>query len=224
MRYPVALAHRCHYIAPYIRLKLAAWDRYYSSIDNAVDSMPNSRPASDASVPPSGVTRVLKLVPAFYSLCHYSPQFLRRDVLAGLTVAAVAVPQAMAYAVSSACRRTGLIHRYRDDGRWALFASSKQLINGPTNAISIAMLKRLASVPAELRIQAAILMAALIGIIQTGITLMRLGDLSRFISHAVVVGFTVGASILLVLDQLKNFLGLKAVGSHHDHFLTRFLT
>ena len=104
----------------------------------------------------------------------------------------------------------------------ALFASSKQLINGPTNAISIAMLSALAAVPAEARIDAAIMMAMLIGIIQTGITLMRLGDLSRFISHAVIVGFTVGASVLLVLDQLKNVLGFKSQGSHHDHFLTRF--
>ncbi len=66
-------------------------------------------------------------------------------------------------------------------------------------------------------------MATLIGLIQTGITLLRLGDLSRF-SYRMrwVVGFTVGASVLLVLDQLKNVLGLKSQGSHHDHFLTRF--
>ncbi len=51
---------------------------------------------------------------------------------------------------------------------------------------------------------------------------MRLGDLSRFISHAVIIGFTLGASVLLVLDQLKNFLGLKSVGSSASHFLVRF--
>src|SRR5262245_30783867 len=53
------------------------------------------------------------------------------------------------------------------------------------------------------------------------ITLLRLGDLSRFISHAVIVGFTLGAAVLLVLDQLKNLLGLPALGTSEDHFLTR---
>jgi SulP family sulfate permease len=48
----------------------------------------------------------------------------------------------------------------------------------------------------------------LVGLIQTGITLLRLGDLTRYISHAVLVGFTVGAAVLLILSQLKNLLGL----------------
>lgn len=168
-------------------------------------------------------TRVLKYVPALNSLLTYSGSYFRRDLIAGLTVAAVAVPQAMAYAsIFGMPVQLGLYTAIVMTAVGALFASSKQLINGPTNAISIAMLSALAVVPAEARIDAAIMMAALIGIIQTGITLLRLGDLSRFISHAVVVGFTVGASILLVLDQLKNVLGLKSVGGHHDHFLTRF--
>src|SRR5207237_4760343 len=67
-----------------------------------------------------------------------------------------------------------------------------------------------------------ILLALLVGVIQTGITLLRLGDLTRYVSHAVILGFTVGASILLVLDQLKNLLGLPAQGQPHDHFLKRF--
>jgi len=51
---------------------------------------------------------------------------------------------------------------------------------------------------------------------------LRLGDLSRYISHAVIVGFTAGASVLLVLDQLKNALGLRARGDPAAHFLKRF--
>ena len=169
------------------------------------------------------LAKVLRLVPAFHSLLHYSPSEFRRDLLAGLTVAAVAVPQAMAYAsIFGMPVEMGLYTAIIMTGVGALFASSKQLINGPTNAISIAMLSALAAVPADQRVAAAIMMAAVVGVIQAGITLMRLGDLSRFISHAVVVGFTVGASVLLVLDQLKNFLGLKSQGSHHDHFVTRF--
>jgi SulP family sulfate permease len=72
------------------------------------------------------------------------------------------------------------------------------------------------------RIPAVILLALLVGIVQTGISLLRLGDLSRYISHAVIVGFTLGAAVLLVLDQFKNLLGLPPVGSGEDHFLKRF--
>jgi SulP family sulfate permease len=59
-------------------------------------------------------------------------------------------------------------------------------------------------------------------VIQIGITLLRLGDLTRYISHSVIVGFTLGAGSLLVLDQLKNLVGLQGRGDVHDHFLVRF--
>jgi SulP family sulfate permease len=65
-------------------------------------------------------------------------------------------------------------------------------------------------------------MAFLVGAIQLSISLLGLGDLSRYISHSVIVGFTAGASVLLVLDQMKNLLGLQAAGGAHDHFLYRF--
>jgi SulP family sulfate permease len=114
----------------------------------------------------------------------------------------------------------------------ALLDSSKQLINGPTNVISIAMLSALTltlgdytSLTPELQAQwhsAAIMMALLIGTIQTGIALFRFGDLSRFISHSVIVGFTIGASVLLLLEQFKSVCGLKSVGGVHDEPLVRF--
>jgi SulP family sulfate permease len=166
---------------------------------------------------------LLRVVPALDSLRGYTVHTFRKDLFAGLTVAAVAVPQAMAYAtIFGMPPQYGLYTAIVMTAVGALLDSSKQLINGPTNAISIAMLSALAIVPPEERISAAILMATLIGLIQTGITLLRLGDLSRYISHAVIVGFTAGASVLLVLDQMKNVLGLSAKGDHHDHFLKRF--
>jgi SulP family sulfate permease len=106
----------------------------------------------------------------------------------------------------------------------ALLASSKLLINGPTNAICIALFSAIASLPlssVDDRVSAAVLMALLVGTFQVSITLLRLGDLSRFISHAVIIGFTIGAAIILVLDQLKNLLGLAARGDSGSHFLKR---
>ncbi len=107
-------------------------------------------------------------------------------------------------------------------GVGALFDSSKQLINGPTNAISIAVLSALAAFPETDRVQLAIVLAFLVGAVQMGITLLRLGDLTRFVSHAVIVGFTLGAACLIVLDQFKNLLGIRTYGTGEDHFLKRF--
>ncbi len=166
---------------------------------------------------------VFQRIPALAALRTYSWQSLRLDLFAGLTVAAVAVPQAMAYATIAGLHPMyGLYTAIVMTFVGALFDSSRQLINGPTNAISIALFSALAAVPDADKVQAAILMSLLVGAVQTAITLMRLGDLTRFVSQAVIVGFTLGASVLLVLDQLKNLLGLPAQGSAEDHFLVRF--
>ncbi|MCS6849966.1 MAG: SulP family inorganic anion transporter [Gemmataceae bacterium] len=180
---------------------------------------------SSTRLSPAAAARetVFRLVPALDSLRQYSWRALGSDTIAGLTVATVAVPQAMAYAVIAGLPpQYGLYTAIVMTAVGAVFDSSRQLINGPTNAISIALLSALSAIPGDERIAAAVLMAFLVGSLQTGITLFRLGDLTRYISHAVIVGFTVGASVLLMLDQLKNLLGLMPAGASDDHFLKRF--
>lgn len=173
---------------------------------------------------PAPTPVLYRLVPAFDSLRRYSPADARADVVAGLTVAAVAVPQAMAYAmVAGVPAEYGLYTAIVMTAVGAVFDSSRQLINGPTNAISIAVLSAIALVEGgDQKIQAAVLLAFMVGAIQLAITLGRLGDLTRYISHSVIVGFTVGAGGLLVLDQIKNLLGMRAIGDAHGHFLYRF--
>lgn len=178
------------------------------------------------SAPPSPFwSWIYAKIPALDSARNYSLDILRRDVIAGLTVAAVAVPQAMAYAsIVGLPVEYGLYTAIVMTAVGAVLDSSRQLINGPTNAISIAVLSALAGAGIEGKeelIAAAVLIALLIGLFQTGIALLKLGDLTRYISHAVIVGFTAGAATLLILDQLKNLLGLKAQGGPHDHFLVR---
>ncbi|QDT52927.1 putative sulfate transporter [Caulifigura coniformis] len=169
---------------------------------------------------------LFRLIPALDSARSYSWATLRADAAAGLTVSAVAVPQAMAYAqIAGIPAQYGLYTAIVMTAVGALLDSSKHLINGPTNAISIAVLSAIVAFPADEKVAAAVLLAFIVGVIQLGITLMRLGDLNRFISHAVIVGFTLGAAVLLVLDQIKNLLGLAARGTGEDHFLKRlFLT
>jgi SulP family sulfate permease len=165
-----------------------------------------------------------RYVPALDSLRTYTPAILGADILAGLTVATVAVPQAMAYALLAGLPpEYGLYTAVVMTAVGALFDSSRQLINGPTNAISIALLSALAVLPESDRVAAAVAFAFLVGAVQLNISLLRLGDLTRYVSHAVIVGFTLGAGVLLVLDQLKNLLGLApGDGKPGDHFLTRF--
>jgi sulfate permease, SulP family len=167
--------------------------------------------------------RLYKHIPALDSLRHYTWKAFGSDFIAGLTVATIAVPQAMAYALLAGLPpQYGLYTAIVMTTVGALLDSSKQLINGPTNAISIALLSALSMIPPKEWISAAIVLAFLVGVIQLGIAFMRLGDLTRYVSHSVIVGFTLGASLLLVLDQTKNLLGLTAQGNPEDHFLERF--
>jgi SulP family sulfate permease len=162
-------------------------------------------------------------VPALDSLRSYSPGDLGADILAGLTVATVAVPQAMAYAILAGLPpQYGLYTAVVMTAVGALFDSSRQLINGPTNAISIALLSALSVIPEGDRTSAAVLFTLLVGLVQLGITVLRLGDLTRYVSHAVIVGFTLGAGILIVLGQFKNLVGVQSRGHAEDHFLSRF--
>jgi SulP family sulfate permease len=181
--------------------------------------------AADArDVTNSPVLRTLyRYIPAIDSLRGYTATDARADLVGGLSVAAVAVPQAMAYAmIAGLPAEYGLYAAIVMTTVGALLDSSRQLINGPTNAISIALLAAIGHISDQTQlIQAAIFMAFFVGAIQLAISLARLGDLSRYISHSVIVGFTAGASILLVLDQLKNLLGQKVIGDTHAHFLVR---
>lgn len=170
------------------------------------------------------LAKIYKIIPALELLRHYRRSDARADVLAGLTVATVAVPQAVAYAmVAGLPAEYGLYTAIVMTAVGSLFASSRQLINGPTNAISIAVFSVVAGIAdPDLKVEAVILLSLMVGVIQLLIWALRMGDLTRYISHSVIVGFTLGAGALIVLDQFKNLLGLKSVGDVHDHFLYRF--
>src|SRR5215510_5536955 len=118
-----------------------------SSPSFSMSPVASSRPASG----------LYARIPALASLRTYSAVDARADFLAGLSVAAVAVPQAMAYAmIAGLPAQYGLYTAIVMTVVGALLDSSRQLINGPTNAISIALLSALAVVPESERVSAAI--------------------------------------------------------------------
>jgi len=158
----------------------------------------------------------LRSLPALQELRRYSWKTFQSDLVAGLTVATFAVPQAIAYATLAGLPpQVGLNTAIVTTTVGALFDSSRQLINGPTNALAIALMSTFATHgvgdPAE-RIRVATIMALMMGTIQFLVAAIRLGDLTRFISHSVVLGFTVGSGVLLAMDQLINLAHPKGFG------------
>ena len=153
----------------------------------------------------------------------YPAAFLRRDLLAGLTVAAIAVPQAMAYAVIAGIPpQYGLYTAVVLTALGSLFGSSSHLINGPTNAIALVVFSATAGFPTPReRLEAVFLLALLVGVIQLLIALWKLGDLTRYVSESVILGFMLGAGLLVALSQLPPLLGLPARGDGTQHFLLR---
>src|SRR5580698_8274532 len=155
----------------------------------------------------------------------YSWGNARRDLLAGVTVAAISLPQAMAYAlIAGIDPRFGLYSAIVVTLIASIFGSSSHLINGPTNAISLVVFSALAFFDADARVdayQAVFLLGIMIGVIQILIAVFKLGDLTRYISESVVIGFMAGAGALVGLSQLGNLTGLRDQGTGHQHVLYR---
>jgi sulfate permease, SulP family len=155
----------------------------------------------------------------------YSWGKARVDLLAGVTVAAISLPQAMAYAlIAGVDPRFGLYSAIVVTLVASIFGSSSHLINGPTNAISLVVFSALAFFDLDARFdayQAMFLLGIMIGSIQILIAVFKLGDLTRYISESIVIGFMAGAGTLVGLTQLGNLTGLRDRGTGQQHVLYR---
>jgi sulfate permease, SulP family len=161
-------------------------------------------------------------------LAAYGWGGLRRDLIAGLTVATVAVPQAMAYALIAGVPPVyGLYTAVIMTALGSVFGSSSHLINGPTNAISLVVFSAIAGLDLKGAnasahgLQAVFLLCLLVGGFQVVIALLRLGDLTRYVSESVILGFMAGAGLLVALSQVPNLLGLPQLGDGHQLLLLR---
>lgn len=162
--------------------------------------------------------RILSIRP-FGFLQNYSREKLKKDFWAGLTVAVVALPQSMAYAVIAGVNpKYGIYAAIVPVIIAALLGSSKFLVSGSTNAIAMVVASSLASIsvagqlardlPEEQKMSLLFFLAFLVGLIQVIMGLARLGGLVKLISHSVAVGFAAGAGFLIIFNQMENFFGL----------------
>lgn len=143
----------------------------------------------------------------------YNRKTFIQDIVAGLTVAVVLVPQSMAYALIAGLPPVyGLYAASIPVIIAALFGSSPQLATGPVAIVSFLTFTSLMSYakPGEEKfIELAILMAFLVGIIQIFIGVFKLGFLVSFVSHSVIMGFTNAAAIIIITTQIPALLGIK---------------
>ncbi len=146
---------------------------------------------------------------------------LRADIIAGVTVALVLIPQSMAYAqLAGLPPYYGLYAAFLPPMVAALFGSSRQLATGPVAVVSLlsaAALEPLATAGGEAFIAYSIVLALMVGIFQLLLGLLRLGVLLNFLSHPVVLGFTNAAAIIIATSQLSKIFGVSVEKSAHQY-------
>ncbi|WP_018139181.1 MULTISPECIES: SulP family inorganic anion transporter [unclassified Thioalkalivibrio] len=144
---------------------------------------------------------------------------LNADLIAGISVALVLIPQSMAYAQLAGLPPVyGLYASLLPVMVAALWGSSNQLATGPVAVVSLLTASALVPLAAEGSsefIMLAIALALIVGVIQLVMGLFKLGALVSFISHPVIVGFTNAAAIIIGLSQINKLLGVPIDTSGH---------
>ena len=150
-----------------------------------------------------------------------NPKILQADIIAGLTVALVLVPQSMAYAqLAGLPPYYGLYASFLPVAIASVFGSSRQLATGPVAVVSLltaAALEPIASNDPSGYVAYAIMLAFLVGIFQLSLGLLRMGVLVDFLSHPVVTGFTNAAAIIIATSQLSKLFGVNVVSADHHY-------
>ena len=158
-----------------------------------------------------------RVVPALQQLRSYRLGSARRDVLAGVTVAALAVPSAMAYAeLAGLSPVNGLYALLLPTVAYALLGSSRQLVVGPEGSISalvaVSVLSFAAAGSADAAELAAML-ALLVGACYLLALVLRLGWVADYFSRPVLVGYIHGVVVVLIIGQLGKLTGVSISAS-----------
>jgi len=162
-----------------------------------------------------------RLFPFLEWLKGYDASTFRSDAAAGLTVAVVLIPQAMAYAMLAGLPPVyGLYAASVTPWIAALWGSLRQMGTGPIAIMSLLVLTTLtpmAEPGSRQYVEMAILLAHLVGLIYLLVGVLKMGQVMAFISHSAVKGFTAAAALIITATQLPHLLGLH-VGRHEYIF------
>ncbi|KAI3910424.1 hypothetical protein MKX01_034818 [Papaver californicum] len=145
---------------------------------------------------------------------NYTFQFLKSDIVAGLTIASLAIPQGISYAkLANLPPIVGLYSSFVPPLIYAVLGSSRDLAVGPVSIASLilgSMLREKVSPTKEplLFLQLAFTSTFFAGLFQASLGILRLGFIVDFLSKATLIGFMAGAAIIVSLQQLKALLGI----------------
>lgn len=172
----------------------------------------------------SFLRRLEQLIPIFDWLPRYRSAWLLPDLIAGVTLAAYAVPVAMAYATLAGLAPQAGLYCYIFSGvAYALFASSRHLSIGPTGSISVMVAGVVGTMAAgDLPAYAAIaaMTAGMVGGLCILAWVMRLSSFVNFISESILLGFKAGAALSIASMQFPKLFGVTGGG---DNFFERTL-
>ncbi|GMI98751.1 sulfate transporter 3;1 [Hibiscus trionum] len=146
---------------------------------------------------------------------RYSFQFLKSDLISGITIASLAIPQGISYAkLANLPPILGLYSSFIPPLVYAMMGSSRDLAVGTVAVASLLTASMLgkevnAAENPTLFLHLAFTATFFAGLLQASLGLLRLGFIVDFLSHATIVGFMAGAATVVILQQLKGILGLE---------------
>ena len=150
-----------------------------------------------------------------------NPAVLKADLIAGLTVALILIPQSMAYAqLAGLPPYYGLYAAFLPGMVAAIFGSSRQLATGPVAVVSLltaSALEPIAGANPEAYLVYAVVLALFVGVFQLLLGLLKLGVLVNFLSHPVVIGFTNAAAIIIATSQISKIFGVTTERAEHHY-------
>ena len=175
-------------------------------------------------MPAVGQETWIRRFPPARWLAEYRADWLRSDIVAGVTLAAYAIPVSLAYAGLAGLPPQAGVYGYLLGGLgYALLGSSRQLAIGPTSAISLMIagaVGAMAEGDAQRYAQIASLAALAVAVLCLMAWILRLSALVKLISDSILVGFKAGAGLTIAMTQLPSLFGV-AGGGHN--FIERLL-
>src|SRR4051812_30730385 len=168
-----------------------------------------------ATLPATGrrSTRIERIVPGLAALHSYRRTWLRNDLVSGVVLAAILVPQGMAYATLAGLPAvTGLYTTIACLVGYALFGPSRVLVLGPDSSISPLIFAAItpllvAGGDPKTAIALAGMLAIIVGLVEIGLGLGKLGFVADLLSKEVQVGYMNGLALTIMVSQLPKLFG-----------------
>lgn len=165
----------------------------------------------------------------FFPIVHWAPQATRRDLAGDLAAAAITtillVPQGLAYAmVAGLPPVVGLYASVLPAILYALLGTSRNLSVGPASVAAIMVAAATVHAGSDVDpVAAALILSALSGLILLSMGLLRMGVFANLLSQPVLTGFSSGAAIVIMADQLRHFAGIELPSGLHPHEVVAYL-